>query len=153
MSDYYSILGVDRKATQDEIKKAFRQLALKYHPDRNQGDKEAEEKFKEINEAYSCLSDEQKRANYDRFGTAEGMGGGAGAGFGGFGAGAGAPFGDMFGDIFEEFFGAFGGGASRPRPAKGADFRYDMDITLDEAAFGAEKVIKVPRWQNCSTCN
>lgn len=147
MKDYYQILGVSRDATQDEIKKAFRQLALKYHPDRNLGDKEAEEKFKEINEAYSCLSDPEKRANYDRFGTSEGVG----AGFGGFGAGFGG-FTDIFGDIFEEFFGTFGG-AKRPRTTKGSDLSYRLDITLQEAAFGAEKKISVPRWQTCGVCN
>lgn len=147
MKDYYQILGVSRDATQDEIKKAFRQLALKYHPDRNLGDKEAEEKFKEINEAYSCLSDPEKRANYDRFGTAEGMG----AGFGGFGAGFGG-FSDIFGDIFEEFFGTFGG-SKRPRPTKGSDLSYRLDITLEEAAFGVEKKISIPRWQSCNVCN
>jgi molecular chaperone DnaJ len=146
MKDYYKILGVSRDATQDEIKKAFRQLALKYHPDRNLGDKEAEEKFKEINEAYSCLSDPEKRANYDRFGTAEGVG----AGFGGFGAGFGG-FTDIFEDIFDDFFSAFGG-TKRPRPTKGADLSYRLDITLEEAAFGTEKKITIPRWQNCDVC-
>lgn len=146
MKDYYKILGVNREATQDEIKKAFRQLALKYHPDRNPGDKESEEKFKEINEAYSCLSDPEKRANYDRFGTPEGVG----AGFGGFGAGFGG-FTDIFEDIFDDFFSAFGG-TRRPRPTKGSDLSYRLDITLEEAAFGAEKKITIPRWQSCSTC-
>lgn len=147
--DYYKILGVSRDATQEEIKKAFRQLALKYHPDRNQGDKAAEEKFKEINEAYTCLSDEEKRANYDRFGTAEGVG----AGFRGFGAGAGfGGFADIFEDVFEDFFGAFGG-TRKARPLKGADLRYNLNISLEDAAFGAEKIIEVPRWQSCSRCN
>ena len=127
MPDYYNVLGVSRNASDEEIKKTFRKLALKHHPDRNQGDKAAEDKFKEINEAYSCLSDPQKRANYDRFGTAEGIG--AGAGFGGFNS--------SFGDVFEEFFGDFFGGFAghgRQRPAKGADLRYDIEITLYEAA-------------------
>ncbi len=145
MKDYYEILGVSRDATEADLKKAFRQLALKYHPDRNQGDKESEDKFKEINEAYSCLSDAEKRAHYDRFGTAEGMG--AGAGFSPFGAG----FGDVFEDIFGDFFGTFGG-RRRPRPTKGDDLRYDLDITLAEAAFGTEKILEVPRWENCSDC-
>jgi molecular chaperone DnaJ len=149
MKDYYSVLGVSRNATSDELKKAFRQLALKYHPDRNHGNKEAEEKFKEINEAYSCLSDPDKRAHYDRFGTSEGMGSGAGAGFGGFGAGS--PFGDVFEDIFEDFFGAFGG-FKKAKPTKGSDLRYNLDITLEEAAFGVEKMINIPRWQTCDTC-
>lgn len=147
MKDYYSILGVDRNATPEELKKAFRQLALKYHPDRNQGNKEAEEKFKEINEAYSCLSDSDKRANYDRFGTSEGMG--SGAGFGGFGAGT--PFGDVFEDIFQDFFGSFGG-FKKAKPTKGSDLRYNLDITLEEAAFGVEKMITIPRWQTCDKC-
>ena len=109
MKDYYETLGVSRNATQDELKKAFRQLALKHHPDRNAGDKDSEAKFKEINEAYSCLSDPEKRAHYDRFGTAEGIGGG----YSPFGAGAG--FGDVFEDIFGDFFGAFGGGGRGAR--------------------------------------
>ncbi len=153
MKDYYKIIGVSRNATQDEIKKAFRQLALKYHPDRNQGDKEAEEKFKEINEAYTCLGDAEKRAHYDRYGTSEGFGAGAGAGFGGFGAGAGfGGFTDIFEDIFDDFFGTFGG-FKKAKPTKGADLRYNLNITLEEAAFGAEETIKIPRWQTCDVCN
>lgn len=147
MKDYYKTLGVDRNASQDEIKKAFRQLALKYHPDRNPSDKAAEEKFKEINEAYTCLSDPEKRSNYDRFGTSEGFGARD------YGFAAGAGFGDIFGDIFDDFFGAFGGGFKRPRPTKGADLKYDLNITLHEAAFGSEKTITVPRWQTCDRCN
>ncbi|WP_333652769.1 molecular chaperone DnaJ [Dissulfurispira sp.] len=153
MKDYYKIIGVSRNATQDEIKKAFRQLALKYHPDRNQGDKEAEEKFKEINEAYACLGDAKKRANYDRYGTPEGFG--AGAGFGGFEAGAGTGFGgftDIFEDIFDDFFGTFGG-YKKAKPTKGADLRYNLNITLEDAAFGSEITIKVPRWQPCDVCS
>jgi molecular chaperone DnaJ len=145
MKDYYERLGVPRNATEAELKKAFRTLALKHHPDRNTGSKESEEKFKEINEAYSVLSDQEKRAHYDRFGTAEG----AGAGFGGAGFG-GAGFGDIFEDIFGDFFGF--SGQRRSRPAKGDDLRYDLDITLEESAFGVEKTIEVPRWENCSTC-
>lgn len=143
MKDYYEILGVPRDAPEADIKKAFRQLALKYHPDRNPEDKEAEEKFKEINEAYSCLSDPEKRAQYDRFGVAEGVG----AGFGPFGT----AFGDIFEDIFGDFFGTFTG-RRRARPTKGNDLRYDLDITLMEAAFGTEKVIEIPRWENCTEC-
>ncbi|MEW6001244.1 MAG: molecular chaperone DnaJ [Nitrospirota bacterium] len=146
MKDFYEILGVSRDASETEIKKAFRQLALKYHPDRNPGDKGAEEKFKEINEAYSVLSDLGKRANYDRFGTPEGVG--MGPGFGPFETG----FGDIFEDIFGDFFGTFTG-RRRPRPTKGSDLRYDLDIKLMEAAFGTEKTIDVPKWENCIDCN
>ncbi len=142
MKDYYERLGVPSNATEAEIKKAFRNLALRYHPDRNTGSKESEEKFKEINEAYSVLSDPEKRARYDQFGSAEG-----GAGFGAF---AGAGFGDIFEDIFGDFFGF--SGQRRARPAKGDDLRYDLEITLEESAFGAEKKIEVPRWESCSTC-
>lgn len=143
MKDYYEILGVARDATEADIKKAFRQLAMRYHPDRNPENEEAEEKFKEINEAYSCLIDPEKRSNYDRFGTAEGVG--AGAGFSPFG------FGDIFEDIFGDFFGTFRG-HRRPRPAKGNDLRYDLKITLMEAAFGTEKTIDIPRWETCPDC-
>lgn len=144
MKDYYEILGVSRDASETDIKKAFRQLALKYHPDRNPEDKDAEEKFKEINEAYSCLSDPEKRANYDRFGIAEGVG----VGFGPFETG----FGDIFEDIFGDFFGTFTG-RRRPRPTKGNDLRYDLDITLMEAAFGTEKTIEIPKWESCIECH
>ena len=143
MADYYEILGVSRSATEIEIKKAFRQLALRYHPDRNPEDKESEEKFKEINEAYSCLIDPQKRSNYDRFGSSEGVG----PGYSPFGTG----FGDIFEDIFGDFFGTFTG-QRRPRAAKGNDLRYDLDITLMDAAFGVEKSIEIPRWENCAEC-
>ncbi len=144
MKDYYEILGVPRDASEADIKKAYRQLALKYHPDRNPEDKESEEKFKEINEAYSCLSDSEKRVNYDRFGVAEGVG----AGFYQFETG----FGDIFEDLFGDFFGTFTG-HRRPRATKGNDFRYDLDITLMEAAFGVERFIEVPIWENCTDCN
>ncbi len=146
MKDYYELLGLSREATEADIKKAFRQLAMKYHPDRNPDNKESEEKFKEINEAYSCLIDSEKKANYDRFGTAEGMGAG---GFSPFGAGAG--FGDIFEDIFGDFFGTFSG-RRRARPAKGNDLRYDLDISLMEAAGGSEKNLEIPRWETCTEC-
>lgn len=146
MKDFYELLGVPKDASDADLKKTFRQLAMKYHPDRNPGDKASEEKFKEINEAYSCLSDPQKRAHYDRFGTTEG----AGAGYGPFASGTG--FGDIFEDIFGDFFGAFGGGQRRARPTKGNDLRYDLDITLNEAAFGTEKTIDFPRWEDCAEC-
>lgn len=153
MKDYYKILGVDSNADQEEIKKAFRQLALKYHPDRNNGDKRSEEKFKEINEAYTCLSDPEKRSNYDRYGSAEGMGAGTGFGAGASASGHGfGGFSDVFEDIFEGFFGTFGG-HTRARPTKGADLRYNLNISLEEVAFGAEKNIKVPRWQSCDVCS
>lgn len=144
MKDYYGILGVPRDASETDIKKAFRQLALRHHPDRNPDDKEAEEKFKEINEAYSCLSDPEKRANFDRFGTVEGVG----AGFGAFTTG----FSDIFEDIFGDFFGTFTG-QRRVRPTKGNDLRYDLEITLMEAAFGTEKTIEVPKWESCTECH
>jgi len=144
MKDYYEILGVPRNCTEAELKKVFRALALKHHPDRNTGSKASEEKFKEINQAYSVLSDPEKRAHYDRYGTAEG----AGAGFGAF---TGAGFGDIFEDIFGDFFGF--SGQRRTRPAKGDDLRYDLEITLEESAFGTEEKIEVPRWENCSTCS
>ncbi len=144
--DFYNILGVDRGASADELKKAYRKLALKYHPDRNPGDDESAEQFKKINEAYSCLSDPQKKANYDQFGSAEGMGGG----FDGFNGGAG-DFGDVFGDIFGSFFGGRSGG--RNRPTKGQDLRYDLDLDLKEAVFGVEKEINIPRWETCTECN
>jgi len=144
LKDYYGILGVGKDATNDELKKAYRKLAMKYHPDRNQDDKEAEEKFKEISEAYACLSNAEKRAHYDRFGTTEGMG----AGFGGFSG----DFGDIFEDIFSGFFGGFGG-QRRTRATRGADLRYDIEISLFESANGTEKEITIPRWETCETCN
>jgi len=145
MKDYYERLGVSRDASEADLKKAFRQLAMKYHPDRNPDDKQSEDKFKEINEAYSCLSDPEKRSHYDRFGTAGGVGAGYGSPFGG------AGFGDIFEDIFGDFFGTFSG-QRRSRPTRGADLRYDLGITLMEAAFGIEKTIEVPRWEDCPEC-
>jgi molecular chaperone DnaJ len=145
MNDYYNILGVSRDASETDIKKAFRKLALKYHPDRNPGDKGSEEKFKKINEAYTCLSDSEKKANYDVYGTAEGAGNG-GFGFGDFAS----NFGDIFGDIFGDFFGA--STQRRTRPRKGQDLRYDLDIKLDETVFGTEKKISIPRMETCSSC-
>ncbi len=147
MKDYYKILGVPRNATQEEIKRAFRRLALKYHPDRNPNNREAEEKFKEINEAYACLSDPQKRAQYDRFGTVEGPGF-EDMGFGPFTS----TFSDIFDDLFGDLFGTFTRQRRRVRPQKGADLRYDLTITLEEAVRGTEKELKIPRWQTCETC-
>ena len=149
--DFYDILGVARNATDDEIKKADRKLAMKYHPDRNPDSKEAEGKFKEAKEAYEMLSDPQKRAAYDQYGHAgvdPNMGGfgGGGQGFGGFS--------DAFGDIFGDIFGGGGtrGGRGGPQVYRGADLRYSMEITLEEAAHGHETQIRVPSWSNCDSC-
>lgn len=140
--DYYEILGVSRGASDAEMKKAYRRLAFQYHPDRNPGNKSAEERFKEINEAYACLSDPEKRAYYDQFGFAEGIGISPGFDFG---------FGDIFEDFFGDFFDTFTG-RKRPRPQKGRDLSYDLDITFEESVFGVEKVIQVPRWLTCPSC-
>ncbi len=149
--DYYEVLGVHRNAQEAEIKKAFRKLAVQHHPDKNQGDKESEEKFKEATEAYEVLSDPQKRAQYDQFGHAGVSGaGGFGGGFGGFGAGS--PFGDVFGDIFGDIFGG-GSGRSRGQGRRGDDLLYNLEINFEEAAFGAEKKIDVPYAKRCGTCN
>lgn len=149
MKDYYNTLEIDRNATPDEIKKAYRRLALKYHPDRNPGDKICEERFKEINEAYACLSDPEKKANYDRYGTAEGVG--ADFGFGGFGDFT-TGFGDIFGNIFSDFFGDFTG-RRRARPTKGHDLRYDLEVALEEAVFGTQKKLNIPRLETCHVCD
>lgn len=142
--DYYEVLGIDRNASETEIKKAFRQLAKKYHPDLNPDNKDAEQKFKEINEAYEVLSDPDKKSRYDRFGHAGvDQNGGFGQGFSGFG------------DIFEDIFDMFGGGFSSARkkgPRKGSDIKYRLDIEFEEAAFGAEKEIEFSRTENCSKC-
>lgn len=137
--DYYEILGVNRESGQDEIKRSFRRLARQYHPDVNKNS-DAETRFKEINEAYEVLSDTDKRAAYDRFGHA-----GPQAGFGGFG-----DFG--FEDIFESFFGGMRSGPARRGPARGADLRYDLAIEFEEAVFGCEKEIIVPRHETCTQC-
>lgn len=146
--DYYEVLGLSQGASQDEIKKAYRRLARQYHPDVNK-DADAEDTFKEINEAYRVLSDEQQRAKYDQHGHAAFENGGMGSGdFGGFGG-----FDDI-GDIFDMFFGGgAGGGRSASRPRRGADLRYDMTIEFEEAAFGAEKTIEVPRTETCPHCH
>jgi molecular chaperone DnaJ len=152
--DYYSILGIDKSATQDEIRSAFRKLAIKYHPDKNQGDKAAEEKFKEINEAYQILSDPQKKSNYDQFGTSEFDGGPQGSGgFGGFG-GFDSDFGG-FGDIFDSIFGGAGRGSRsrRTQAEPGADIEYNLNLTFEEAVFGCEKEISINRNEKCETCN
>ena len=150
--DLYEVLGLQKGASEKEIKSAFRKLAIKYHPDKNPGDKAAEENFKEINEAYQVLSDPQKKAQYDQFGTTDnsafGQSGG-GASYGGA-----QDFGD-FGDIFESFFGGgFGGGSQRRRtgPRRGADLEYNLDLTFEEAMFGVEKEISITRTEDCDVC-
>lgn len=142
-SDYYEVLGVGRDADENELKKAYRKLAMKYHPDRNVGDTKAEERFKNIKEAYEILSDPNKRAAYDQFGHA-GLNGGMG------GAGA-QGFSDAFSDIFSDLFGMRGGGRSSVH--RGADLRYNLEITLEQAARGAETQIRIPRQEVCDTCH
>ena len=155
--DYYEVLGVEKGASEDEIKKAYRKLAKANHPDLHPGDKECEERFKEINEAYEVLSDPDKRAKYDQFGHAAfdpSAGGPGGAGFGGFG-GFGDIFGGGFGDIFGDIFGGgFGGGgqAQRSGPRRGDNLRVRLNITFEEAAFGCEKEINVGRVEQCPDC-
>ena len=151
--DYYEVLGVAKNASDDEIKKAYRKLAMKYHPDRNPDSKDAEEHFKEAKEAYEMLSDDQKRAAYDQYGHAgvdPNMGGAGGQGFGGFA--------DAFGDIFGDIFGQAAGGAARggrggPQVYRGADLRYSMEITLEQAAHGYDTQIRVPSWVSCEVCH
>ncbi len=153
--DYYEVLGVKKDASADEIKKAYRKMAMKYHPDRNPGDKDAEASFKEVGEAYEVLSDDDKRARYDQYGHAGvdpnfGAGGSGFGGFGGFG-----DFGDL-GDIFGEFF---GGGfrrsaeSRRNAPMQGEDVGVRLELTFEEAAFGCEKEVSIQRIENCSSCN
>lgn len=152
--DYYEVLGVSKTASQDEIKKAYRKLAMQYHPDRNPGNKEAEDKFKEANEAYEVLSDSQKRSNYDRFGHEGAQNfGGAGGGTGGFGGFGGMDFDDL-GDIFGSFFGGSSNSRSRRNaPQKGQDIEVDEVISFEEAAFGVEKEIEYSRIENCPSCH
>ena len=151
--DYYEVLGVNRDASEDELKKAYRKLAMKWHPDRNPDNPKAEEHFKEAKEAYEILTDAQKRAAYDQFGHAgvdpsAGGAAGAGAGFGGFAD----AFGDIFGDIFG---GAGGGGGGRGRSTvyRGADLRYNLEISLEDAARGTETRIRIPAMEECETCH
>lgn len=149
--DYYEVLDIPRTASEDEIKKAFRKLARKYHPDVNRDNpKEAEEKFKEINEAYEVLSSAERRAQYDQFGHAAFEGGQGGAGAGGFGFGG---AGGGFSDIFDMFFGQSGFGGRQSGPEKGSDLRYDLEITFEQAAFGMETEVQIPRTENCNTCH
>jgi molecular chaperone DnaJ len=147
--DYYEILGVIKSASDQEIKSAYRKLALQFHPDRNPGNKDAEDKFKQAAEAYSVLSDSEKRAQYDRFGHA-GLGAGAG-GFSGFDPNVFADFSDILGDIFG--FGDFFGGSRRgSRAQRGSDLRYDLELSFEDAAFGTKTKIKFPRHENCAEC-
>lgn len=153
--DYYEVLGVDKNADDDTLKKAYRQLAKKYHPDVNPGDKEAEAKFKEASEAYAVLSDAEKRKQYDQFGHAAFDGGAGGGGFGGFDFN-GADFSDIFGDIFGSFFGGGGGSTRGGRsngPMKGANLRTSVKISFTEAVFGVEKEIELTLKDECSSCH
>lgn len=150
-NDYYRTLGVARNASDDEIKTAFRKLALKCHPDRNPGNKDSEAQFKEIGEAYEVLSSPEKRRIYDQFG-ADGLKAGAGRGPGGFGGFQGADFGDLFGDIFDNIFAGGGGGQGRPRARRGADLKYDVEITLEEAFSGVKVPVNFERTEVCVTC-
>jgi molecular chaperone DnaJ len=150
--DFYEVLGLAKNASDEEIKKAYRKLAMKHHPDRNPDSKGAEDKFKEVKEAYEMLSDPDKRAAFDRYGHAgvdPNMGGGGGAGAGGFAD----AFGDIFGDIFG---GGAGGGRGRsggPQVYRGADLRYNLEITLEQAAHGFDTTIRVPSWDQCEVCD
>ena len=158
--DYYEVLGVDKSAAPDAIKKAYRKLAMQYHPDRNPGDKQAEEKFKEINEAYEVLGDEEKRAKYDQFGHAafdQTAGGYGGSGFSGFSGFSGGDYADIFSDIFDMFGGMGGGGgfassSGRRGPQKGSSLRVNLSITFEEAAFGCEKKFTLTRKEKCTEC-
>ena len=144
--DYYEVLGVQRTCTEVELKSSYRKLAMQYHPDRNPGNAEAEEKFKEASEAYSVLSDANKRATYDRFGHAATNG----AGFGGFES---VDINDIFGDLFGDLFGASGRGGRRTRAQRGNDLREDLTLTFEEAVFGVKKQVKIRRFEACETCD
>ena len=150
--DYYEVLGVGKSATEDEIKKAYRVLAKKYHPDMNPGDAEAADKFKEASEAYAVLSDPEKRRQYDQFGHAAFEGGQGGFGAGGFDFNS-ADFGDIFGDIFGDFFGGSRRGGARSGPAKGANVRASVQITFMESCTGCEKELSLSLKDPCPTCH
>ena len=150
--DFYEVLGVNKDASAEEIKKSYRKLAMKYHPDRNPDNPKAEEQFKEAKEAYEILTDDQKRAAYDQYGHA-GIDPSMGGGGGGFSS---AGFGDAFGDIFGDIFGGAAGtrsGGQRNNVYRGADLRYNMEVTLEEAAKGTETKIRIPVQGSCETCN
>ncbi len=143
--DYYETLGVSRGADEEAVKKAYRKLALKHHPDRNPGDKAAEQRFKDASEAYAVLSDRSKRAQYDQFGHVEGMDQQGGAGFGGFS--------DVFGDIFSDFFGGQSRSGDRTRgPRRGADLQYNMEVSFEQATAGYASEVTIPRRETCGTC-
>ena len=155
--DYYEVLGVEKGASTEEIKKAYRKAAMKYHPARNPGDKEAEEKFKEVGEAYEVLSDDGKRSRYDQFGFAgvdpnygagQGGYGGYGGGFSGFG-----DMGDIFGDIFGDVFGGTGRRSNTNAPRRGENVMSQLELTFEEAAFGCEKDVNIQRIESCAACN
>lgn len=147
--DYYEVLGLDKGADEQAIKKAYRKMAMKYHPDKNAGNKESEEKFKELSEAYEVLSDSNKKARYDQFGHA-GLGGNGQGGFEGHSGFGG--FDDIFGDIFDMFGGGFSNGRKKSGPQKGADLRYELGINFEEAAFGVEKEVNISRHEKCGVC-
>ncbi|MGQ0503926.1 MAG: DnaJ domain-containing protein, partial [Myxococcaceae bacterium] len=142
--DYYEVLGVERSADGQTLKSAYRKVALQFHPDRNPGNAEAEEKFKEASEAYEVLSDPEKRAKYDRFGHSQNLYDGFGGGFGG------ASINDIFGEIFGDIFG--GRGRQRGGRQRGADLRYNLEISFEEAAFGCEVQVKIPKPKRCEKC-
>jgi len=159
--DYYQLLGVKKGASADELKKAYRKMAMKYHPDQNRDNKEAEAKFKEINQAYDVLKDDQKRAAYDRYGHAAfeqggfggtGRGNGAG-GFSDFGFGGAGHFSDIFEEMFGDIMGGGRGAQSRGGATRGSDLQYTLDVLLKEAYTGTEKTIRIPTWENCNNCN
>ena len=147
--DYYEVLGVSKDASERDIKKAYKRLAMKYHPDRTEGDADLEAKFKEVKEAYEVLTDSQKRQMYDQYGHAAFDQNGGG--HGGFGGGQG-DFGDIFGDVFGDIFGG-GGGRRQSRQQRGADLRYNLELSLEEAVRGKEVEIKVPTWVSCEPCD
>ncbi len=158
--DFYNMLGVAKGASEDELKKAYRKLAMQYHPDKNPGNAEAEKKFKSINEAYDVLKDPQKRAAYDRYGHeafANGMSGGGGGGGPGFGGGmGGGSFSDIFEDLFSEFTGGRRGGGGQPQQAsaaRGSDLRYNLDITLEDAYKGKQQNVKITTSASCDACD